>query len=61
MSLLARKQTLPFPRKADQIQRQCLLFSVGRMAIKGNLDTTALVPNKGLLIHEGNSKSLLLQ
>jgi len=48
-------------RKADQIQKQCLLFSVGKMTIEGNLDTTALVPNKGLLIHEGNSNSLLLQ
>ena len=48
-------------RKADQIQRQCFLFSVTNMAIKGDFETIALALNKGLLIQEGNSNSLLLQ
>ena len=48
-------------RKADQIQRQCSLFSVANTAIKGDFETIALAPNKGLLIQEGNSNSLLLQ
>ena len=48
-------------RKADQIQRQWSLFSVANTAIKGDFETIALVPNKGLLIQEGNSNSLLLQ
>ena len=46
-------------RKADQIQRQCSLFSVANTAIKGDFETIALAPNKGLLIQEGNSNSLL--
>ena len=48
-------------RKADQIQRQCSLFSVANRAIKGDFETIALAPNKGLLIQEGNSNSQLLQ
>ena len=48
-------------RKADQIQRQCLLFSVAKMALEGNRKTIALVPKKGLLIREVNSNSLLLK
>ena len=48
-------------RKGDQIQRQCSLFSVANTAIKGDFETIALAPNKGLLIQEGNSNSLLLQ
>ena len=52
---------LTVPRKADQIQRQCLLLSPVSMAIEGDLQTIALAPNKDLLIHEGNSNSLLLQ
>ena len=48
-------------RKADQIQRQCPLFSVSNMAIKGYLETILLEPNNGLLIDEGNSNSLPLQ
>ena len=51
----------PVSRKADQIQRQCLLLSVASMAIEGDLQTIPLAPNKDLLIHEGNSNSLLLQ
>ena len=43
-------------RKADQIQRQCSLFSVANMAIKGDFETIALTPNKGLLIQEGKFK-----
>ena len=46
-------------RKADQIQRQCSLFRVANTAIKGDFETIALPPNKGLLIQEGNSNSLL--
>ena len=48
-------------RNADQIQRQCSLFSNANTAIKGDFETIALAPNKGLLIQEGNSNSLLLQ
>ena len=51
-------------RKADQIERQCFLFSVAIVAIEGDLETIALASNKGLIIltiHEGNSNSLLLQ
>ena len=50
--------------KADQIERQCFLFSVEIVAIEGDLETIALASNKGLIIltiHEGNSNSLLLQ
>ena len=42
-------------RKADQIQRQCS----SNTAIKGDFETIALAPNKGLLIQEGSSNSLL--
>ena len=48
-------------RKADQIQRQWFLYSIANMAIKGDLETIAFDRNKGLLIHEGKSNSLLLQ
>ena len=48
-------------RNADQIQRQCSLFSIANTAIKGDFETIALAPNKGLLIQEGNSNSPLLQ
>ena len=48
-------------RKADQIQRQCSLFSVANTTIKGDFETIALASNKGLLIQEGNSNLLLLQ
>ena len=41
-------------READQIQRQCFLFSVANMAKEGDLETTALASNKGLLILERN-------
>ena len=50
-----------YQEEADQIQRQCPLFSVSNMAIKGYLETVALEPNNGLLTHEGNSNSLPLQ
>ena len=57
-----RKDTPLFvSRKVDQIRRQCLLLSVASIAIEGDVKTIALAPNKDLLIHEGNSNSLLLQ
>ena len=37
------------------------LCLVSQISIKGYLETIALEPNNGLLIHEGNSNSLPLQ
>ena len=53
------KRLLIVSRKADQIQKQCSLFSVANTAIKGDLETIASAPNKGLLIQEGMCLQLM--
>ena len=48
-------------KKSQSNSKTMPLLSVASMAIEGDLQTIALASNKDLLIHEGNSNSLLLQ
>ena len=55
------------PQEKSTYQEKLVKFKdkalclVSQISIKGYLETIALEPNNGLLIHEGNSNSLPLQ
>ena len=60
--MVAFNQDLVRNRKEKLIKfKDNALCLVSQISIKGYLETIALEPNNGLLIHEGNSNSLPLQ
>ena len=53
-------ETISYQEKLVKFKDNALCL-VSQISIKGYLETIALEPNNGLLIHEGNSNSLPLQ